>query len=83
MEERVTELEKTVKYLEKELEIVYKEHNKALLKLNENIKKNTIKIATYEMELRNLKNATNMQSKAQGNYKKNKKNKKTHKKKNK
>ena len=80
MEERVAELEKTVKYLEKELEIVYKEHNKALLKLNENIKKNTIKIATYEMELRNLKNATNMQSKAQGNYKKNKK---THKKKNK
>ncbi len=83
MEERVAELEKTVKYLENELEIVYKEQNKALLQLNENIKKNTIKIATYEVELRNLNRVTNRQSIAQGlnrhkkkTYKKNKKNKK-------
>ena len=50
MEDRIKELEKTVKFLEKELEIVYKDHNKALLILNENIKSNTIKIATFEIE---------------------------------
>ncbi len=77
MEDRIKELEKTVKFLEKELEIVYKDHNKALLILNENIKSNTIKIATFEIEQRNLKNATKRQSRAQGKHKK------TYKKKNK
>ena len=77
MEEKLKELENTVNYLEKELEIVYRDHNKALLILNENIKSNTIKIATFEIELRNLKNATKRQSRAQGKHKK------TYKKKNK
>ena len=83
MEDRIKKLEKTVKYLERELEIVYRDHNNALLILNKNIKKNTIKLATYEIDLRNFKNATNRQSTAQGNYKKTKKRYKKHIKKNK